>query len=252
MIAGTRGSYALAGAVTATGLAATALVGPVDRPAGRPLRPGPDRGPRHLLAVARLARAAAVRPLRRARLDPLRLLRRHRDHAQHRRDVPRPLGAPASATTRPPGTPPTPSSRPRTSCASCWGRCSPRFLCGDALPGGGDAGRGGAAGDGGAGLRGPALDRAAAPPRDRRLRPPAGREVAAPRPRHAAAAGRSSPPARCSGRLEVVTIAFADAQGHRTAAGAVLALQAAGSCAAGLLYGLLRLTGRAGTASPGA
>ncbi|KUM68812.1 MFS transporter [Streptomyces curacoi] len=47
------------------------------------------------------------------------------------------------------------------------------------------------------------------------------------------------------GSTEVVTIAFADAQGHRTAAGAVLALQAAGSCAAGLLYGRLRLPGAA-------
>ncbi|MFE1797902.1 MFS transporter [Streptomyces sp. NPDC059517] len=42
------------------------------------------------------------------------------------------------------------------------------------------------------------------------------------------------------GSMEVVTIAFADAQGHRAAAGVVLALQAAGSCAAGLLYGVLR------------
>ncbi|MFF4219769.1 MFS transporter [Streptomyces nondiastaticus] len=42
------------------------------------------------------------------------------------------------------------------------------------------------------------------------------------------------------GSLEVVTIGFADAEGHRPAAGAVLALQAAGSCAAGLLYGLTR------------
>ncbi|MEU9055889.1 MFS transporter [Streptomyces sp. NPDC048384] len=47
------------------------------------------------------------------------------------------------------------------------------------------------------------------------------------------------------GSTEVVTIAFADAHGHRTAAGAVLALQAAGSCAAGLLYGRLRLSGPA-------
>ncbi|MEV5381967.1 MFS transporter [Streptomyces sp. NPDC052721] len=39
------------------------------------------------------------------------------------------------------------------------------------------------------------------------------------------------------GSMEVVTIAYADTQGHRTAAGAVLALQAAGSCAAGLVYG---------------
>ncbi|MEV7363044.1 MFS transporter [Streptomyces sp. NPDC003631] len=47
------------------------------------------------------------------------------------------------------------------------------------------------------------------------------------------------------GSMEVVTIAFADAQGHRSAAGAVLALQAAGSCAAGLLYGALKPTGPA-------
>ncbi|MBO0517964.1 MFS transporter, partial [Streptomyces beijiangensis] len=42
------------------------------------------------------------------------------------------------------------------------------------------------------------------------------------------------------GAMEVATIAFADAQGHKSAAGAVLALQAAGSCIAGLLYGSLR------------
>ncbi|MEU1476015.1 MFS transporter [Streptomyces sp. NPDC005760] len=45
------------------------------------------------------------------------------------------------------------------------------------------------------------------------------------------------------GSMEVVTIAFADAQGHRSAAGIVLALQAAGSCAAGLAYGTVRRTG---------
>ncbi|MQY15753.1 hypothetical protein SRB5_59440 [Streptomyces sp. RB5] len=39
------------------------------------------------------------------------------------------------------------------------------------------------------------------------------------------------------GSLEVVTIAFADGQGHRSVAGGVLALQAAGSCVAGLVYG---------------
>lgn len=42
------------------------------------------------------------------------------------------------------------------------------------------------------------------------------------------------------GAMEVTTIAFADAQGHRSAAGAVLALQAAGSCVAGLVYGSAR------------
>ncbi|MFI9806113.1 MFS transporter [Streptomyces sp. NPDC052301] len=45
------------------------------------------------------------------------------------------------------------------------------------------------------------------------------------------------------GSMEVVTIAYADAQGHRAAAGVVLALQAAGSCAAGLAYGALRPAG---------
>ncbi|MBB5122682.1 transporter [Streptomyces eurocidicus] len=45
------------------------------------------------------------------------------------------------------------------------------------------------------------------------------------------------------GSLEVVTVAFADGLGHRSAAGAVLGLQAAGSCAAGLLYGLTRPAG---------
>ncbi|WP_420076477.1 MFS transporter [Streptomyces sp. JL3001] len=47
------------------------------------------------------------------------------------------------------------------------------------------------------------------------------------------------------GSMEVVTIAFAEAQGHRTAAGVVLALQAGGSCAAGLLYGRVRFAGPA-------
>ncbi|MFF3910846.1 MFS transporter [Streptomyces sp. NPDC001848] len=47
------------------------------------------------------------------------------------------------------------------------------------------------------------------------------------------------------GAMEVVTVAFADAQGHKAAAGPVLALQAAGSCAAGLLYGTLRPAGPA-------
>ncbi|MEU0410396.1 MFS transporter [Streptomyces griseorubiginosus] len=47
------------------------------------------------------------------------------------------------------------------------------------------------------------------------------------------------------GSMEVVTLAFADAQGHRSAAGVVLALQAAGSCAAGLVYGVARGRGPA-------
>ncbi|MFJ3227208.1 MFS transporter [Streptomyces sp. NPDC086783] len=52
------------------------------------------------------------------------------------------------------------------------------------------------------------------------------------------------------GAMEIVTIAFADARGHRPAAGAILALQAAGSCAAGLLYGALRPGGPAARRFP--
>ncbi|MFJ7963307.1 MFS transporter [Streptomyces sp. NPDC096324] len=49
------------------------------------------------------------------------------------------------------------------------------------------------------------------------------------------------------GAMEVATIAFADERGHSSAAGVVLALQAAGSCVAGLLFGTLRRE----TPSPG-
>ncbi|GGZ91198.1 MFS transporter [Streptomyces bluensis] len=47
------------------------------------------------------------------------------------------------------------------------------------------------------------------------------------------------------GAMEVVTIAFADVRGQQAAAGVVLALQAAGSCAAGLLFGVLKPGGSA-------
>lgn len=52
------------------------------------------------------------------------------------------------------------------------------------------------------------------------------------------------------GATEVVTIAFADGHGHRTAAGVVLAFQAAGSGAAGLVYGALRFSGPAAWRQP--
>ncbi|MCX3064287.1 MFS transporter [Streptomyces beihaiensis] len=45
------------------------------------------------------------------------------------------------------------------------------------------------------------------------------------------------------GSLEVTTVAFADAHGHKAWAGAVLALQAAGSCMAGLVYGAVKPSG---------
>ncbi|MFJ9153608.1 MFS transporter [Streptomyces sp. NPDC102270] len=46
------------------------------------------------------------------------------------------------------------------------------------------------------------------------------------------------------GAVDVVTVAFADEQGHKGAASLVLALYAAGSCAAGLVFGLLHFPGR--------
>ncbi|WP_405480780.1 MFS transporter [Streptomyces sp. NBC_00009] len=52
------------------------------------------------------------------------------------------------------------------------------------------------------------------------------------------------------GSMEVVTIAFADEAGHKAAAGAVLALQAAGSCVAGLVYGAVRPAGPAARRHP--
>ncbi|MFI7409759.1 MFS transporter [Streptomyces sp. NPDC049627] len=45
------------------------------------------------------------------------------------------------------------------------------------------------------------------------------------------------------GAVDVVTVAFADEQGHKSAASIVLALYAAGSCAAGAVFGLLRFKG---------
>jgi predicted MFS family arabinose efflux permease len=45
------------------------------------------------------------------------------------------------------------------------------------------------------------------------------------------------------GSLEVVTIAYADARGNPSAAGVILGLQAAGSCVAGLAFGALRVKG---------
>ncbi|MFF5967397.1 MFS transporter [Streptomyces collinus] len=52
------------------------------------------------------------------------------------------------------------------------------------------------------------------------------------------------------GATEVVTLAFADAQGRQSAAGVVLALQAAGSCGAGLLYGAGKPAGPAAARLP--
>ncbi|MEV5431828.1 MFS transporter [Streptomyces sp. NPDC052701] len=45
------------------------------------------------------------------------------------------------------------------------------------------------------------------------------------------------------GAVDVVTVAFADERGHKAAASVVLALYAAGSCVAGVVFGLMRFTG---------
>ncbi|MFJ3309270.1 MFS transporter [Streptomyces sp. NPDC086549] len=45
------------------------------------------------------------------------------------------------------------------------------------------------------------------------------------------------------GAVDVVTVAFADEHGHKSAASVVLALYAAGSCLAGVVFGLLRFAG---------
>ncbi|MFF0225038.1 MFS transporter [Streptomyces sp. NPDC004629] len=47
------------------------------------------------------------------------------------------------------------------------------------------------------------------------------------------------------GAVDVVTVAFADERGHKGAASVVLAVYAAGSCVAGVVFGLLRFSGAA-------
>ncbi|MEW2131686.1 MFS transporter [Streptomyces sp. NPDC005435] len=46
------------------------------------------------------------------------------------------------------------------------------------------------------------------------------------------------------GAVDVATVAFAEERGHKAAASVVLAVYAAGSCTAGLVFGLLRFAGR--------
>ncbi|MEU6402086.1 MFS transporter [Streptomyces sp. NPDC046985] len=238
MIAGVRGSYALAGAVTATGLAATAVTAPwvarlVDR-----------RG------QARAAVPAAVC----AALGSLALVLCVR------------FGAPdwtlfaayAATATTPntggmsrarwahllrgdPGALHTANSFEQAADELCFmlGPVLAAFLCGAFFP---EAGT----------LAGAALllTGVLAFAAQRGTEPP-------PRPRTTAAKAPLRAPgmpgrlAVCLalgavfGSMEVVTVAFADAQGDRSAAGLALGLQAAGSCAAGLVFGALRPTGPA-------
>ncbi|MER5430766.1 MFS transporter [Streptomyces sp. NPDC002588] len=242
MIAGARGSYALAGAVTATGLAATALVAPwtarlVDR-----------------YGQARIAVPATLF----AALGSLALLLCVRHGAPDWT-----LFAAYAATATTPNTGGmsrarwnhllrgdaaalhTANSLEQAADELCFmlGPVCAAFLCGTFFP---EAGT----------LAGVLLlvsgtvvfaaQRASQPPPH--PRPRSGSPLRAP----------GIPPllAVCLalgavfGATEVVTIAFADEQGHRAAAGVVLALQAAGSCAAGLVHGAVRPTGSAARRHP--
>ncbi|WP_371788541.1 MFS transporter [Streptomyces griseoaurantiacus] len=233
MIAGARGSYALAGAVTATGLAATAVAGPwtarlVDR-----------------YGQARVAVPAALT----AALGSLALLLCVRFDAP---DWTLFAAYAATATTpntggmsrarwrhlsrEDPAAVHTANSFEQAADELCFmlGPVLAAFLCGSLFP---EAGTLVAAVLLAAGVLVFAAQRATEPP-------PAG----------AGARGRSPLRSRgmpmllltlaatgaVFGAMEVVTLAYADARGHRSVAGVILALQAAGSCAAGLAYGALR------------
>jgi len=257
MIAGSRGSYALAGAVTATGLAATAVVAPFT--ARLVDRHGQARIAVPATASALLGGIALVLCVR--------------------------FGAPdwtlfvayAATATTPntggmsrarwaylfdgdPAALHTANSFEQAADELCFmlGPVVAAFLCGTFFP---EAGTlvGGALMMTGVLLF--AAQRSTEPPPRRRTpsRSPAPARAPAPNSTSPAHAPESTSPARASGMppllaaflatgavfgsMEVVTVAFADAQGHKSAAGVVLALQAAGSCAAGLLYGALKPAG---------
>ncbi|MET9506430.1 MFS transporter [Streptomyces sp. NPDC006622] len=243
MIAGTRGSYALAGAVTATGLAATALVAPwiarlVDRYGQARIAV-----PATLLAV--LGSLALVLCVRGGAPDWT-------------------LFAAYAATATTPNTGGmsrarwshlfqgdpaalhTANSFEQAADELCFmlGPVLAAFLCGTFFP---EAGTLAGAVLLVTGILVFAAQRATEPP---------------PRPRTAAGSSPLRAPGVAPllvcclalgavfGATEVVTIAFAEARGHAAAAGVVLALQAAGSCAAGLAFGALRPTGPAARRHP--
>ncbi|GDY83606.1 hypothetical protein SAVCW2_28050 [Streptomyces avermitilis] len=123
MIAGSRGSYALAGAVTATGLAATALVAPL---IARLIdRHGQARIAVPATAVAALGSLALLLCVRYGTPDwTLFAAYAATATTPNTGACHAPAGPISSRATRRPYTPRTPSNRPRTSCASCWVRCS--------------------------------------------------------------------------------------------------------------------------------
>ncbi|MFJ4715745.1 MFS transporter [Streptomyces sp. NPDC088785] len=238
MISGARGSYALAGAVTATGLVATAVVGPwtarlIDRHGqARIAVPAAVVSACGSLALVLCVRTGApdwtlfaVCPASATTPNTGGMSRARWAHLL--RDAPELLH--------------TANSFEQAADELCYllGPVTAAFLCGSFFP---EAGT----------LAGAVLmvggvlvftaQRATEPP----VRRPAG-------PTRSPLRAPGMPPLLCVflatgavfGSLEVVTVAFADARGHRAWAGGVLALQAAGSCAAGLVLGALRPAGPA-------
>ncbi|MFD7390502.1 MFS transporter [Streptomyces sp. NPDC059852] len=237
MIAGTRGSYALAGAVTATGLAATAVVAP---------------GVARLVDRYGQARVAVPATLL-AALGSLALLLCVRYDAPAwtlfaayaaTASTPNTGGMSRARWTHllkdDPGALHTANSLEQSVDELCFmlGPVLAAFLCGTFFP---EAGTLVAVTLLVTGVLAFAAQRS--------TEPPAHGPASAPGPAPLRAPGMPALLAVCLalgavfGATEVVTIAYADAQGHRAAAGAVLGLQAAGSCVAGLVYGRLRLTG---------
>ena len=242
MIAGARGSYALAGAVTATGLAATALVAPwiarlVDRHGQArvavPATAVAVAGSLALLlcvhygapawtffaAYAATATTPNTGGMARARWNHL---LSGDDRALH-----------------------TANSFEQAADEACFmlGPVLAAFLCGTFFP---EAGTLAGAVLLLTGMLVFAAQRSTEPPVQRRTRTRSPLRSPGMPPLLAVCLATGA----VFGATEVVTIAFADAHGHRSAAGVVLGLQAAGSCVAGLAFGAMRPDGSAHSRLP--
>ncbi|MFF4348961.1 MFS transporter [Streptomyces sp. NPDC001530] len=236
MIAGSRGSYALAGAVTATGLAATAVVGPLT--ARLVDRHGQARVAVPATAFALLGGLALVLCVHYGAPDwslfvayAATATTPNTGGMSRARWAHLFKGDPAALHTA--------NSFEQAADELCFmlGPVFAAFLCGAFFPEAGTL-------VGGAlmmtGVLVFAAQRSTEPPPRRRTQATKSPVRAAGMPALLLAFLATG---AVFGSMEVVTIAFADAQGHKSAAGVVLALQAAGSCGAGLLYGALKPAG---------
>jgi predicted MFS family arabinose efflux permease len=234
MIAGSRGSYALAGAVTAAGLAATAVAGPwiarlVDRH-------GQARVAVPATLVSVLGSLALLLCVRQGAPDWA-LFAAYAGTAATPNIGGLSRARWAHLLRDDPGALHTANSFEQAADELCYmlGPVLASFLTGTFFP---EAGTLAAAGLLLAGMLLFTAQRATEPPRRARSKAPSPLRS----PGIPVLLVCFTATGAVFGSMEVVTIAFADAQGHRTAAGAVLALQAAGSCAAGLVYGVRRPT----------